>query len=66
MHTLKKMLIAKDMAAEDYIAAVNINPAALNIVNEWEQLEKYVNDLNFKKAREIADAITAKLTISLG
>jgi septation ring formation regulator EzrA len=59
------MLQSKDMDAEDYIASVNIDTAALNISEEWDQLKKQINDLDFKSAMESLNEISASLNLTV-
>jgi two-component system, sensor histidine kinase and response regulator len=65
IHKLRDMLQAKDMDAEDYVASVNLDPTELKIADEWEQLKKQINNLDFKSANESLDNIEASLNITV-
>jgi hypothetical protein len=65
IHKLIDMLQSKDMDAEDYIASVNIDTAALNISEKWDQLKKQINDLDFKSAMESLNEISASLNLTV-
>ena len=62
---LSGMLESKDMDAEDVVASVHPDVAALKISDEWDELKQQVNELDFNSASKSLNKIAALLNITV-
>jgi HPt (histidine-containing phosphotransfer) domain-containing protein len=64
LDTLRDMLQAKDLSAEDYINDNPMDTSALKIRDEWGLMKKQISDLDFAGARDSLNTIESILNSS--